>query len=73
MKMLQFHIVCSKQTNLDFSRVEIAAAARRDGGSCGSSPLESITTKQTSSETGSPQGVNLALCFSGAFKEIGKK
>ena len=58
--------------NLDYSRVEVAAAARRDGCSCGTS-LQVHHNKVDAVRSARPCGVNLAEFSLVTFKENGKK
>ena len=64
--------ITHKTFNLDYSRVEVAVAARRDGCSCGTSP-QVHHNKADAVRSARPCGVNLAEFFLITFKKNDKK
>ena len=65
-------VLCCHLINLDYSRVEVAVAARRDGCSCGTSP-QVHHNKADAVRSARPCGVNLAELFLLTFMKNGKK
>jgi hypothetical protein len=64
--------VPGKMVNLDYSRVEVAVAARRGGRSCGCPPLV-LHNKAGAARSARSCGVNLDELFSLTFMKNGKK